>query len=258
MTSNPSAPESTRQRAKILGLHFDSFDVERLVTFARDRPSDQPFAYITTPNVDHVVRLWTENYPDEIRTAYREADVTVCDSKVLALLARWRGVHLTMASGSDVIARLLEAEQGSTDPMVLIGGDESAVAVLKARFGLSDLIQHIPPMGLLHNDAALSEAARFIRDHPARYVFIAVGSPQQEIIALRAKQFGSITGIGLCIGASIDYLTGKAHRAPRLLRMLALEWLYRLIREPRRLWRRYLVRSPKIFLLIGRDRGNDR
>ena len=256
MTASGQKSAQGHPKARMLGLDFDALDVPGVVKFVRNRSADEPFAYVTTPNVDHVVRLWTENYAEEIHTAYREADITVCDSKVLALLASWRGISLTMASGSDVIAELFQAERDCADTIVLIGGDAKTVPVLQARFGLTNVIQHIPPMGLLRNEAALDAAAQFIRDHPARFVFIAVGSPQQEVIALRAKQLGGVTGVGLCIGASIDYLTGRARRAPRLLRMLALEWLYRLICEPRRLWRRYLVRSPKIFLLIGRNRDN--
>jgi exopolysaccharide biosynthesis WecB/TagA/CpsF family protein len=137
--------------------------------------------------------------------------------------------------------------------VLIIGGGPETVPALTARFGITNIRQHIPPMGLIQNEAALDEAARFIVANPARFVFIAVGSPQQEIIALRARKLGATCGIALCVGASLDYLTGRSRRAPWLLQVLALEWLYRLIREPRRLWRRYLVRSPRIFSLMHKD-----
>lgn len=254
MTLLPESARSLASGARVLGLAFDRIDIDALIDAVRARLASEPFAYIVTPNVDHMVRLRTESYRDEVHQAYAQADATVCDSKVLRLLAMLRGVELTLVSGSDVSERLLERERGCQDAIVLIGGDARTVPALQARFGLGNVIQHIPPMGLLDNDAAIDAAARFIRDNPARFVFIAVGSPQQEVVALRTRQLGGATGVGLCIGASIDYLTGRAHRAPRLMRLLALEWLYRLIREPRRLWRRYLVRSPKIFLLMARDR----
>jgi exopolysaccharide biosynthesis WecB/TagA/CpsF family protein len=183
--------------------------------------------------------------------------MTLCDSKVMGLLARLRGIRLNVAPGSDVVASLLDAERDSAVPFVLIGGSAEAVATLQQRYGLAALRQHIPPFGLLQNDAALDSAADFIAANPARYVLIAVGSPQQEVIAYRAMQRGGATGFGLCVGASIDYLTGRSRRAPVILRRLALEWLFRLACEPRRLWKRYLVRSPRIFRLIDREPPGD-
>ena len=76
-----------------------------------------------------------------------------------------------------------------------------------------------------------------------------VGSPQQELIAARVT---GGTGFGLCIGAALEFLTGDQVRAPLVLRKTGLEWAYRLASNPRRLWRRYLVEGPKVFLLAWR------
>ena len=78
---------------------------------------------------------------------------------------------------------------------------------------------------------------------------LAVAMPQQEILALRVAQAGGAVGVGLCIGASLDFLTGRKARAPLWMRKASLEWLHRLLSEPKRLWRRYLVEGPRIFLL---------
>lgn len=241
------------EQARFLGIGFEAFDREAAVAFLFDRPAGDPFFYVTTPNVDHVVRLRTERHTHEVDEAYANSDLTLCDSKVMAMLSRWHGVRLHVSSGSDITADLMERLTGSNDTLVIIGGDAQTVPALVRRYRLGGLVQHIPPMGLMNNEAALDAAARFICDHPARFVFAAVGSPQQEVIAWRAKRMGAASGICLCVGASIDYLTGRSHRAPWLFRALALEWLYRLIREPRRLWRRYLVRSPRIFALMNKD-----
>jgi UDP-N-acetyl-D-mannosaminuronic acid transferase (WecB/TagA/CpsF family) len=81
---------------------------------------------------------------------------------------------------------------------------------------------------------------------------LAIGSPQQEIIAQRLKERGIARGLALCVGASINFLTGIEKRAPLWMREAGLEWLYRLTKNPRRLWKRYLVRGPKIFLFLWR------
>jgi exopolysaccharide biosynthesis WecB/TagA/CpsF family protein len=86
---------------------------------------------------------------------------------------------------------------------------------------------------------------------PFRFCFLAIGSPQQEIIAQKLKERGIARGLALCVGAAINFLTGIERRAPLWMQQAGLEWLYRLSRDPRRLWRRYLVRGPKTLDQLG-------
>jgi UDP-N-acetyl-D-mannosaminuronic acid transferase (WecB/TagA/CpsF family) len=79
---------------------------------------------------------------------------------------------------------------------------------------------------------------------------LAIGSPQQEIIAQKLKGRGVARGLALCIGASIDFITGVERRAPLWMQQSGLEWLFRLAQNPRRLAKRYLVRGPGIFMLL--------
>ncbi len=83
---------------------------------------------------------------------------------------------------------------------------------------------------------------------------LCVGCPAQEQIARQLAELGCKSGIALCVGASIDFLTGARARAPLWLQRLSLEWAYRLVREPRRLWRRYLVELPKILRILLQER----
>ena len=89
-------------------------------------------------------------------------------------------------------------------------------------------------------------------DHPSRFIFFAVGSPQQEIVAQTVKATGKATGLGFCIGASIDFLTGTEVRAPVWMQNTSLEWLYRLLQDPKRMWKRYLLKGPRIFAIYAR------
>lgn len=86
-------------------------------------------------------------------------------------------------------------------------------------------------------------AVEFVVAHPARFVFIAMGPPQSEKLCLRIIEDGRSTGLGLCIGSSITTLIGRTPPAPQWMEDRGLVWLYRLLREPGRLWRRYLVRG---------------
>ena len=234
-----------------LGLRFDPLDTEAALAWLRDASADSPFAYVVTPNVDHIVRLDAAGREDPtgaaLWRAYEGAALTLCDSRVLARLARWCGVTLPVAPGSDLTVRLFDEVLRPGDRVAIIGGDATLLAALRQRYPALDLVQHVPPMGLLRDAAALEAAAAFGRDSSARFLLLAVGSPQQEIVAARIAALPGAHGVALCVGASLDFIVGRQRRAPRLVQRLGLEWAHRLASQPRRLWRRYLIEGPRIF-----------
>lgn len=239
-------------RVRFLDLDFDAAGTDEVIARLKAASAESPFSYIVTPNVDHMVRLNLRDAPASLRDAYRSATLCLCDSRVLSRLARWCGLTLPVVTGSDLTAELLRHAACPGDRIAIVGGDSSLVPHLAARFPGLDWVQHQPPMGLATNPAALDAAAAFVAAERARFSFLVVGSPQQEMIALRASRIGGATGTALCVGASLQFLTGQEKRAPRAVRRLGLEWAYRLISQPRRMWRRYLVEGPRIFLITWR------
>ena len=102
-------------------------------------------------------------------------------------------------------------------------------------------------MGLISNPSARKTAISFARNANARVTLLAVGSPQQELLAHEMRLAGGMTGTALCIGASVDFLVGAQIRAPHFLQRAGLEWAWRLATQPHRLARRYLIDCPIIF-----------
>lgn len=239
-------------RVRFLDLDFDVATAAEVIARLKAATAASPFSYIVTPNVDHMVRLNLRDAPDSLRDAYRSATLCLCDSRVLSRLARWCGLTLPVVTGSDLTADLLRHAACPGDRIAIVGGDSSLVPHLAARFPGLDWVQHRPPMGLATNPAALDAAATFVVAERARFSFLVVGSPQQELIALRVSRISGATGTALCVGAALQFLTGQEKRAPRAVRRLGLEWAYRLISQPRRMWRRYLVEGPRIFLITWR------
>lgn len=240
---------------RYLGVDFDGRDTAAILAALADRAAAAPFAYVVTPNVDHVIRLHGDRRDARLAAAYDAAAMRLCDSRVLARLARLDGVRLPVTPGSDLTARLLLDVVRPGDRITVVGSDAAAVALLAARLLGVEIVHHMPPMGMRTNAEAMAAAARFVAEARARFAFLAVGSPQQEYLALAIAARGDAAGIGLCIGASIDFLTGRARRAPRWMQRAGLEWLHRLASQPRRLWRRYLVEGPRIFRIAWRERG---
>lgn len=207
------------------------------------------FGYVVTPNVDHVIRHYRD---PEFRAVYAQATYVFLDSHFLAnvigLLKRRR--H-RVSPGSDLTAAVLSSVLKPHDVAVMVGGSAEQAQELRERFGLKALRHIDPPMNFIQDKVAVESCLRAIEESsPFRFCFLAVGTPQQEIIALKLKERGIARGLVLCVGASINFITGIEKRAPLWIRESGFEWLFRLVRNPKRLAKRYLVRGPRIFLLL--------
>jgi exopolysaccharide biosynthesis WecB/TagA/CpsF family protein len=245
---------AARYGVEFLGLQFSGADLDVAVDAMAARASlDLPFAYVATPNVDHVVGLAAE---PARRALYDRAWLLLNDSRILRALAARAGVDLPAATGADAAERLFDAVIDRHEPVTIIGGGAEAIAELKQRYRLTDVRWHRPPMELKRDAAAIVAAAEFAAAQGARFTFICVGAPQQEMIAYAISQLKNARGVGLCVGAALDFLSGRVERAPVWMRKIGLEWLHRLLNEPVRLWRRYLVTGPRVFSLFAAWRAS--
>ena len=234
---------------RLLGVEFAGLGPDDVLDRLAARPAASPFAYVVTPNTDHLIRL---SVKPELGPLYEAAALRLLDSRVVARLARLFDLPAPpVVTGSDLTEALFErAVVPAEDTVAILGGSEETAAALRNRYGLARLAHHNPPMGFDRDPAALEAAIRFLEDHPARFAFLAVGSPRQEIVAEALVRRGKATGVGLCIGASLLFLTGAERRAPGVVQGAGLEWAWRLAQDPRRLARRYLVDSPQIVRLL--------
>jgi N-acetylglucosaminyldiphosphoundecaprenol N-acetyl-beta-D-mannosaminyltransferase len=226
---------------------LDDFSLEGFTTEATTFGLHR-FGFVVTPNVDHLIRLHDDA---SFREAYGAAEYVLLDSRFLANLLRLVArVELPVCTGSDLTLRLF-ARTAPSDRVVIIGGSPDQIRTLSQRYHLTNVVHHNPPMGFIHDPAAVTACLQFIESHsPFRYCLLAVGSPQQEFLAHQLRARGIARGLTLCIGASIDFMTGVERRAPLWLRRCGFEWTYRLLQNPGRLAKRYLVRGPRIFWLL--------
>jgi exopolysaccharide biosynthesis WecB/TagA/CpsF family protein len=237
---------------RFLGLDLSTGTLEDAVAWLQQRPTDAPFDYIVTPNADHFVRL---SRTAALRSVYDGAWLRLLDSRVVARIAWLLGLRPPrVVTGADLTETILRDHLRPGESIAVVGLRPELLPVLVRRYRLSRPAHCDPPFGFEHDPDALEAVVRFVVEHPARFVFLALGSPKQEILAAAIKATNRAVGIGFCIGASLDFLTGAQTRAPRWVQLAGLEWLHRLLSEPRRLARRYLLEAPRIIGLLLRER----
>ena len=174
------------------------------------------------------------------------------DGAPIAWMLRRKGIEKQRRiAGPDLMLRLCEALESSTTSVYLFGSSQSTLDLLtknlSARFPKMTIAGALSPRFGDWSPEEESAYARSVRDSGAGLIFVGLGCPRQEIwMARHAK---SIPGVMLGVGAAFDFHAGTIERAPTMVRNLGLEWLHRLLSEPRRLWKRYLVTNTRFILL---------
>ncbi len=236
------------KRTSLLGLALDDLSPAAAVALLLARPPDAAFGYVVTPNADHFARLRRQ---PALRPLYEEALLCLLDSQLLGGAARRLGLRPpAVVTGVALTAGLLTRLDGHA--AAIIGMTDAEFAALQARYPAIAFRRHAAPMGLLHDAAGLAAACDFAITTRAGFTFIALGSPLQEMLANAVKASGQACGVGLCIGAALQFCAGR-RRAPLWMRQAGLEWLHRLAAEPRRLGRRYLWDDPPVLAALCRE-----
>jgi exopolysaccharide biosynthesis WecB/TagA/CpsF family protein len=242
-------------RIDLFGITIDNVTMAGAVNRVRALLAGAGRHIVVTPNVDHIVRLSRD---EEFRGAYGRASLVVADGMPIVWASRLLGRPLKeRVTGSDMVPLVCAAAAEAGYSVYLLGAlpgvAEVAIANLKRRFpSLRIAGSYSPPFGF-ERDAA--ETRRIIeRLNQARpdVLLIGLGPGKQEKWIAQHLDALNIR-VALCIGAGIDFLAGNVSRAPRWMQRSGLEWLFRLISEPRRLWRRYLVEDMAFLGLFARE-----
>jgi N-acetylglucosaminyldiphosphoundecaprenol N-acetyl-beta-D-mannosaminyltransferase len=195
---------------------------------------------IATLNLDHLVKL---RQLAAFRRAYERQDLVVADGNPIVWLSRLAGRPVSLVTGSDLVEPLAELAAEERVPVALLGATSETLAraasVLVARSpGLRIVARLAPGPNFDPAGAEADEMIDALRRSGARLTFLALGAPRQEMFAARCRR--DLPDMGLAsIGAGLDFIAASQKRAPRWVRRMALEWLWRMLSNPRRLAGRY-------------------
>ena len=223
-------------KTEFMGLTFDCGSDEQWLDEVLSAAETVPFRYLVTPNADHMVRYLEGGIEEEV---YEAAAYHVCDSRILNLLAGRVGKDLQPFPGSDMVREVLRTDRARGLRIAVVGPNETDMSALKARFPdlTLDLVPSAPRMD--PGNPAWKTCHNALMDAEFDLLLICLGFPKQEYMANGLLLAEKKHGLGLCVGASIDFLTGKQKRAPVWMQKGGIEWLHRMCSQPKRLVKRY-------------------
>lgn len=212
---------------------------------------------IITPNADLLCKLQVDK---DFYDCVQQTEWVICDSRILYLLSKLTSTPLPMAiPGSSFFTAFYEYHKDDPDCRIYLlgaleGVADKAMKRINERMGRQIVVgAWSPSYGFEKHEDECDELVRKVNDSGATVLVVGVGAPKQEkwIMKYRSKMPGVRLFMGL--GATIDFEAGNVKRAPLWVQKLVLEWFYRFLREPRRLFRRYFIDDVKLFWYLGKQ-----
>ena len=239
----------------ILGVRFARLDPDAALAEAERLYELERPAMVAHANV-HTVNLATED--PSYREILRAADMVLNDGKGVMLGARLLGDRFSADLNGNFFTPLLlrrAIERGW--PVYLLGAKPGVAERLREVLARS--MPGLEVVGSHHGHFTSDEEDRIVAEISAvgtGLLLVGMGNPHQErFLARRLNDTGARLGVG--VGAFFDFMTGEVPRAPVWMNRYGLEWLFRLLQEPKRMWRRYLVGNPRFIAQVLRQRRTD-
>lgn len=241
-------------KIKLLGVTVDNLSMSETIAQIEGMISSGSFSYVVTPNVDHLIKLQKDRV---FQSIYQGASLAVPDGVPLLWAARILGTPLKeRVNGTDLFVKLCEVAALKGYSIYLLGGDtgvaERASKLLQEKYsGLKVAGYYCPEFGF---DSDLTECQRIqqkIAASQADMLFVGLGAPKQERWIAKFGA-GCKVGVAIGIGVSFSFIAGDIKRAPIWMQKRGLEWLWRLLAEPRRLSKRYLVDDMPFLWLVAK------
>ncbi|MEY8686589.1 WecB/TagA/CpsF family glycosyltransferase [Bacteroides sp. AN502(2024)] len=210
-----------------------------------------------TPNVDHLVKL---QHDREFYDAYRRADWVICDSRIILYTSKIlkQPIKETIP-GSSFFCDFYNHHKNNPNCRIFLLGSAEGVARkamhrINKKLGTQIVIgTHSPSFGFEKDEVECSEIIDRINASGATVLVVGVGAPKQEKWIAKYKTRMSGVKLFMALGATIDFEAGMKKRAPLIWQKMSLEWLYRFLCEPKRLFRRYFIDDMKFFWYIGKQ-----
>jgi N-acetylglucosaminyldiphosphoundecaprenol N-acetyl-beta-D-mannosaminyltransferase len=238
-------------RIEFLGAPMDSLSMSESVAHIEDKLVKGEFLQHVVVNVAKLVHMQTDNV---LADSVKACDMINIDGMGVVLGARFCGHNITeRVAGVDLFHELLAMSAKREFPVFLLGAEEAVVAKTAEKVKKSN--PNLILAGYHHgyfwdNEEAVVE---LIKNSGAKLLFVAITSPKKENFINKWQDKLGVDFV-MGVGGTFDVVAGKVKRAPVWMQNYGLEWLYRIIQEPGRMWKRYLVTNSKFAWLLVKER----
>jgi exopolysaccharide biosynthesis WecB/TagA/CpsF family protein len=234
------------KKVRILNVDIDNITQDELLGQLKK-------GVLVTPNVDDMMKHQRE---EEFHLYASHAEFCVCDSKILLLSSKFLGNPLKEAiPGSGFFPKYCEYHKDDDTRIFLLGAKEGVGEEAKIRINKKigrDIVvgAYSPPFGFEKDEMECEHIVELLKNSSANVVLVGLGNPKQTKWIYKYKDRLPSINVFLALGATIDFEAGNIKRAPKIVQKFALEWLYRLYKEPRRMYKRYLIEDMPFFWLL--------
>lgn len=248
---NPKKWEWIKTRIPFMNIEIDNVTMEEAVMCTKHLAKEGHGAFVVTPNVDHMIKLHQD---DLFARIYADADLILADGVPIMWFSKGFGTPLKeKVSGSDLFPRVCQMAAMEGLSVYLLGGTdgvaEAAAKVLAQRYeGFQVAGIYSPPFGFEKDEKEMEHICQLLREAKPDILFVGLGAPKQEKLFWEIRDKVDIP-VALHVGGSFDFIAGTIKRAPKWMSRIGLEWFYRLCKEPKRMFKRYLVDDMQIFQL---------
>ncbi len=240
------------ERFKLLNCYIDNISLNDLLERFNQ-------GFIITPNVDHLITL---QHDKEFYQIYQNADFVIADSQIIVNVLRFilRKPLKEKICGSDFFPAFCEYHKNNPEITIFLlggrpGAPEKAREMINSKVGREIIIgAFAPSMGFEKNEEECETIVEMINDSKAIVVAVGVGAPKQEKWLFKYKDKLKFAKIFMGIGVTIEFEAGLVKRSPKWISRIGLEWFYRIVQEPARLWKRYFIRDLPFFGMVFKQK----
>jgi N-acetylglucosaminyldiphosphoundecaprenol N-acetyl-beta-D-mannosaminyltransferase len=230
------------ERVNILGVGVSAINMEDALRTVDGWIENKERQYVCVCPVHSIMEC---RRSEEVRRVFNGAGMVTPDGMPVVWVARWSGHHnVDRVYGPDLMLALIERERHRH---FFYGGGpgvaQRLAAEMKRKFPGLEVAGYLEPPYAPLEELCTPEAAATINATHADIVWVGMSSPKQDLWMARMRPLLEAPVL-IAVGAAFDFHTGTVKQAPRWMQRSGLEWLFRLVTEPRRLWRRYLIDNP--------------
>lgn len=239
-------------RIKFMNTYIDNLTADEAVKYIEKCIQDRKIGHVITPNVDQIIRIEKDNYFKEICD---NAELLLVDGHPLMWIAKYyKKPFKEKICGSDLVPKLCEVAAKKGYSVFFLGAapgvaEKAAENLIKEYPELNVAGTYSPPLGFENDKDEIKKINDILLKSKADMLFVGMGVPKQDIFIYENKDNYKIP-MSFSIGGAIDFIAGKQKRAPKWISNIGMEWFYRLVNDPRRMFKRYIVDDMRIFKLV--------